>query len=345
MKILIDARMVTGHHGIGRYTSTLIQGLITRKHAVSVLIHSSETLKSVGKDVVEVIECSLPFAHPAEAIQLTGKIQFSKYDIVHLPSFAVPMKSSPNLVITIHDLIHLHKPNLAHKLYYNTVLKKTLRGAGAVITVSDWAKRELNKYLKTDLKKIVVVRNGLEPRWFEKPLENKGSEKPFFLALGNTKKHKNVPTLIKAAQNLWEQNLDFNLVLSLGGQEIPEEWKIDSLTKSKIKILKNISDDKLQEYFRTCVALVSPSYLEGFDYAVAEALAQGKPAILSQGSAHDEFKGEMVHFYGAPGDTQGLANIMKDIFDAPQRQSFQHNISTQNEMVEKTLSVYRNCVP
>jgi glycosyltransferase involved in cell wall biosynthesis len=344
MKILIDARMIEGHHGIGRYTLTLIQGLLTRNHEVTVLFHSYGTLKIIGDGLKDVIYCKLPFAHPAESIELATKIKFSKYDIVHLPSFAVPIKSSKNLVVTIHDLIHLHQPTLGHKIYYNTVLKKTLSKAGAVITVSDWAKKELHKYLNTDLKKISVIRNGLEPRWFGENSESHSKENPFFLALGNTKRHKNIMTLIKASQKLWSQNFEFNLVLSLGGQDIPEEWNLDTKTKSKIKILKNVPDDELQGYFQKCTALVSTSYLEGYNYAVAQALAQSKPAILSRGSAHDEFKGTMAHFYGAPDDSQNLAKVMKEVFDAPPSAKSDHNISTQNEMVEKTLQVYRNCV-
>lgn len=344
----MDARMVTGHHGIGRYVTSLIEGLKTRGHEVSILASSDETEKIIGRNSLKhIIWCRLPFAHPAETIELSAKINYSQYDVVHLPSFAVPLKTSPKMVITIHDLIHLHKPSLAHKTYYNTVLRRALVSTGGIIAVSEWAKKDLNKYLSIDMKKISVVRNGLEPLWFEKGKggKNEDVEKPFYLCLGNTKPHKNIKTLIQAAENLWDQNLKFRLVLSLGGQDLPENWHISSLARKNIKIIKNIPDGELLNYFQNCLAFVSPSFMEGYDYGVAKALVQGKPVILSRGSAHDEFKGSLTHFYGVADNVPDLASSMKTVLDAPPSSQFDHNISTLDEMVEKTLQVYRNCAP
>jgi len=104
------------------------------------------------------------------------------------------MTSSKNLVVTIHDMIHLHHPSLAHTVYYQTILKKCLKGSGGVIAVSDWAKSELHQYLEVDRARIKVVRNGLETFWFEKTptatSPQKPGRKPYFLCLSNTKKHK-----------------------------------------------------------------------------------------------------------------------------------------------------------
>ena len=75
---------------------------------------------------------------------------------------------------------------------------------------------------------------------------------------------------------------------------------------------------------------------------MAQALAQGKIAILSKGSAHDEFQSPQLRFYGAPLDVEGLASEMEKSLSAATPARLIHNISTQDKMVEETLDVYNS---
>src|SRR5438105_1697770 len=112
LKILIDARMVTKQmHGIGRYTFNLVRALHNRGHRVSILAHSAENSQTIGSEFIDqVIPCTLPFASPIEGLELSFK-NSKEFDVVHYTSFAAPLHPAPHTVITIHDLIHLHKPS------------------------------------------------------------------------------------------------------------------------------------------------------------------------------------------------------------------------------------------
>src|SRR4051812_25229820 len=117
--------MVVGHHGIGRYTECLIRGLAKNGHDIYILATSNETEKKFALGEVKgIVKCRFPFAHPLESAELSFKIKENNFDVVHLTSFAVPIRKITNSVVTIHDMIHLHGANLTHRFYYNLVLKR-----------------------------------------------------------------------------------------------------------------------------------------------------------------------------------------------------------------------------
>jgi glycosyltransferase involved in cell wall biosynthesis len=334
LKILLDARMISEQvHGIGRYASGLLKGLEEREQDVTILsLKKDETRKT--------ILCKLPFAHPLEALELTSKIRNTKFDIYHFPSFALPLKIKPNTVVTIHDLIHMHQGSPAHQFYYKTVVKRGLLKSQGIAAVSDWTKGELHRLLDIPEEKIIVIRNGLEKSFFAKVL-SPSTIPQTFLCLTNLKGHKNALTLLKAAQILWSKNYDFNLEISLSGAELPEEWAITPEERKRIHLIKKASDGDILTRLRKCRALVSPSLYEGYNYPVAEALAQGKEVILSMGSSHDEFKSPLINVYGTPRDTLALAHCMEKALNQAPSTSTVHNVKSLDTVVDETLELYR----
>lgn len=338
LKILIDARMVTGQvHGIARYTVDLIHGLNELGQNVSVILNTKEQAEFLGPTSVKNIEiCKARFARPWESVALS-RMQLGHYDVIHYPSFALPLNAPwENIVITIHDLIHLEEGgNPFHQVYYKTVVAPALRKAKNIIAVSEWGKSEIEKKLGIPSSKISVVRNGLEPRWFSKnSSEARTSSKPYFISITNKKTHKNLDTLLSACESLWKEGHDFELCLSLGGDEIS--------SRPHLRLLKNISDEELKHLILGARALVSTSQFEGFNYPAAEALALGQAAIVSRGSAHDELTGDNLTVYGDHRDVEALKTCLvaalnkNSTFDDQGK----HNIYSRLEMAKKTLEVY-----
>jgi glycosyltransferase involved in cell wall biosynthesis len=332
----MDARMVTGHHGIARYTKDLVQGLNEKGHQVSILFHDPQTLEILKGQFTKAISCKLPFAHPLDSLELTQK-KMGPYDVVHFPSFSVPLVLPKKSVITIHDLIHWHEPSFFRKIYYSAIVKRALKQAKGIIAVSHWTKRDLVDFMEENTgDKISVIRNGLEEEWFEKPKILKKPERPFFLAISNLKKHKNLGTLLAACVTLWNEGRDFDLYLSLGGD------KIVPSKNPKIKLINSVSDEDLRQLMATCTALVSPSIFEGYDYPAAETLSQGGRVILSRGSAHEEFRGPGISFYGSPTDKEALVQALRQALDTPHKPQFESNVPHVSTMVEETLVVYNS---
>jgi glycosyltransferase involved in cell wall biosynthesis len=349
MKILMDARMITPQiHGIARYTVDLIREFARIGHDVSIISHSGDERKIVGEACIKNnIHCPAHFASPFESVALSSIKSFSKYDVVHFPSFALPLLMPKNGVATIHDLIHLEPLGQSalqyrlHKLYFQTVVRRALLKSLRVITVSEWSRQQTAHKLKIPLEKITVVRNGLEASWFENTSES-DCEKPYFLCVSNPKPHKNVITLISACRKLWQEGLDFKLALLLGGGKPPSDWGIKSQDVKHFSLYHRLPDDDLKKLFKKAKALVSTSVFEGYNYPAAESLALGTPVILSKGSAHDEMKVDGVTFYGEATDVEKLAQTLK-VFLNKKRTACERP-ATLNEMALSTLNAYQKLV-
>lgn len=349
-KVLIDARMVTGSpHGIGRYTLNLIRGLHDAGLRVNILSHDETTPEIIGSEFIsEVIPCRFRFAHPAETVELSRVVNFADFDLVHFPSFAVPLRMPRNSVVTIHDLIHLYPPfKWTHQIYYRTVVKRALAQCGQVITVSQWSKDEIVGILKTPPEKVHVVRLGLEDRWFQPPSSAAPVAGSYFLALGSPKNHKNIPTLLKACERLWREGKDFSLALSLGGEDWPAQWNLTEGHRPRVKVLKNLKDGELVSYFGHARAVVSPSFYEGYNLPAAEGLAMGKSVIVSSAEANRELQGARLRVYSPPDDDAALARELAACLDRPGETATSradHEVPDLKTMVKETLKIYEQAL-
>jgi glycosyltransferase involved in cell wall biosynthesis len=344
LKILIDARMVTQNvHGIARYTANLARGVAAAGNRVSILSVAQDTPNLIGAEYLyEVISCRTPFASPLEAIELSMK-SHGDFDIVHFPSFAVPLKLPPRTVITIHDLIHLRPPaHLLHQIYYKTVVRRALRKCEGVITVSQWSKKDLLQLTGLKSEKIHVVRNGLEDLWFHpEDIGESGEKSPYIICASNPKPHKNVRTLLRACEILWDQDKDFKLILSLGGAELPAGW-LTNRFHNRVRVIRDLGESEFMALIKGAAALVSPSLFEGFDLPAAEALALGTPIVISTGSAHAEFRGSRLNFYEPAESAASLASTLAPVLFSAREPAgnLTHNVPTLKHMIQETLAVY-----
>jgi glycosyltransferase involved in cell wall biosynthesis len=345
LKILIDARMLGPQiHGIARYVKDLIQGLSEKGFEISIITHSGLEKNLIGKNfITSELKCHAPFASPFEALALS-LLDYKKFDLVHFPSFSVPMRFPPNGIVTIHDLIHLYPPSkLSHQIYFKGILKPSLRHALGIITVSQWTKRELSQYLNINLEKITVVRNGIRDSLLVSSLDsNKGitlPNSPYFICVTNSKPHKNLITLINACKALWKSSSQFKLVIVSDLEKAPSEWPLNSAEREQIIFFSKISDVSLTSLLSNAKALVSPSLFEGFNYPAAESLALGVPVILSRGSAHDEMNLKGSCIYGDPKDDRALSKMLSEFLTSSS------TVATENpprfeDMISETIKVY-----
>jgi glycosyltransferase involved in cell wall biosynthesis len=80
------------------------------------------------------------------------------------------------------------------------------------------------------------------------------------------------------------------VVVGRSGRQTPELKKIlRQLSKpGKIVLLDGVNTAELVKLFRSSLALVSASTMEGFDYPLLEAKAEGLPTIISDIPVHHE---------------------------------------------------------
>src|SRR5205085_4205449 len=159
MRVGIDARKI-GDFGIGTYIRGLIAGLLELGVDVTAFVGPQTTVP----DGVHRVDVDAPHYSVREVFAIGRAADQASIDVFHAPHYVVPRTKKP-VVVTIHDLIHLHQPlgNPLARPYARTMLRRAARCAARVLTVSDTVGREIASELSCDASKIIVTPNGIDP--------------------------------------------------------------------------------------------------------------------------------------------------------------------------------------
>jgi len=271
MRVGIDARKIADF-GIGTYIRGLLGGLVELQSGDEyVAFAPAGTALPGGVDHVVV---DAPHYSLREPFVVGRAANRAGLDLFHAPHYVVPVTRVP-LVVTIHDLIHLHQPmgNPLAPLYAKAMIRRAVRKSQRVFTVTQTVKEQLQREMGAA--DVVVTPNGVDlPQGPAAPAE-RGS---FFLFVGNDKPHKNVETLVEALQLLRSEVPGTRLVLAGGSFERFRR-------REGIEVRGFVSTAELSSLYRGAIALVMPSIEEGFGLPAAEAMAAGAAVITSTAPA------------------------------------------------------------
>src|SRR6185369_14171181 len=161
MRIGIDARKIADF-GIGTYIRGLLRGLeeIGAPEEYVVFGPSSPSPR------FEHVPFDAPHYSARELIDLGRAIRRARLDLFHAPHYVVPFTATP-VVVTIHDLIHLHARhrNPLKPLYARAMLGRAVRKSRRVLTVSEAVKRDIVETFHCADEHVVVAPNGIDPHF------------------------------------------------------------------------------------------------------------------------------------------------------------------------------------
>lgn len=253
-----------------------------------------------------------------EQIKLPKMVREDKLDILHCTSNTAPVNCPVPLVVTIHDIIYFETHPLQAKgyssyqkfgnLYRRTVVKRLLRTAKLIITVSNYEKERFHSFLKLPEKSVRVVYNGVGEH-FQKIEDvdflNSIREKyklpeKYFLFLGNTDPKKNTRnTVVSYAQYCKKYGSDYRLVIGdLDPEVIRGFLKEENLEDyfDQIFFTGYIKNTDLPAVINLATIFLYPSKRESFGIPVLEGMASGTPVITSNTSSMPEVGGDAAVF-------------------------------------------------
>jgi len=203
-----------------------------------------------------------------------------------------------------------------------------------IIAISEMVKKDIQEHYQTPEGKIAVIYNGVSLQRFHPEKKDSAGfeirrrlgvkpEETLILHVGSGFERKGTATLLKAMEEL--QDFSWKLVL-LG----KADWDqcLQSLPQSvRNKTIPLDPVDDVENYYASADLFVLPSIYEPFGNAVLEALATGLPVIVSKncGSAEILTPGEEGLVLEDPEDFQGLADMIKRLFDASLRKKMGEN--------------------
>lgn len=112
-------------------------------------------------------------------------------------------------------------------------------------------------------------------------------ERPLVLMVGSVEHRKNQQGVVSAAQLLWADGLDFELLVIGGGNswylaQFDAEVRRLQRAGRHIAVGRRVPDDVLAQAYADATVVVFPSLQEGYGLPVAEALATGTPVVTTR---------------------------------------------------------------
>ena len=298
-KVAIDARWY-GDTGIGRYTRELV-------------------VRAPVK-IIE-IDCGVGLFHPLSPIKLSSALKKSDCSAFFATGTSLPLSPTKPLVFTIHDLIPIDCPTertLAKIVYYQTLVKSWTKRASLILTDSEFSRQRIHQLINPKAR-VEVVQLAASPEF--RACENEGSQlEPYLIYVGNCKPHKNIKGLLTVLVIL--RTAGFNLSLKLSGAADPAVLEMANGLGigDRVQFIGRLSDREIAKYYSSAVALVLPSFYEGFGLPVLEAMASGCPVICSSATSLPEVGGDAALYFD-PNDIEGAAAHVKMLLNDSQYRS------------------------
>jgi len=267
MIVAVDARHLTAHRGIARYTREMCVALARQPEIseVRALVPGRAEIPSLAGVTLVRTDHSSRAVHGAAMLvrrpTLRGRLGA---DVAWLPAPAPGAPGGP-YVLTVHDLSWLARPQdfTRYERLWHRLLRMPSLVRDAARVVCDAAS----------------VAEEVERRWGPKPLVIEPGvtfsaaapavrERPYLLYVGALEPRKGLEVLAAAWR---EADLDADLVL-VG------EGRVSIAVGER---LGAVDDVELQRLYAGALAVVLPSLLEGHGFPPREAAAHGVPSIVS----------------------------------------------------------------
>lgn len=331
-QVVIDARMLLSA-GIGTYLQNLIPFLKTANFSIKLIVSKKHLQFFPILQEFDLIFLEDGIYSIQEQLKLPQKIP--KCDLFWSPHYNVPIFPirAKKRLVTIHDvfhLAHLHTLNWKEKIYAKTVIAAAVKFSERIITDSLFSQQEILRLTNAIKEKIEVITLGVDHHFFSPSKKHISKELPkkYFLYVGNIKPHKNLLGLVQAFQMLLQEGNDADLIL-IGKQKelknsasFQEIFAAHPLLQKKVHLFEDVKNSDLPFYFNKAIALVFPSFYEGFGLPPLEAMSSGCTVIVSHAASLPEVCGDAA-YYVDPYNAKDIKEKMKRLLeDGSMRDAF-----------------------
>jgi glycosyltransferase involved in cell wall biosynthesis len=216
-------------------------------------------------------------------------------DLYWGPNNSLPAVVRGPSVITVHDVLLFRYPlDQPWSRLVRPRLASAIRRATRLVAISRTTADDLITIFPEASQKIEVIHNGYTPNEACPDTEHGEVMAPYAVVLGAQRPRKNLGLAISAVAAARER--DPNLRLVVTGDINPQFAAEVALSREFVDCVGVVSRHRLFQLLRNAVALLFPSYYEGFGLPLLEAMSVGCPVIALDTPINREIGGEAACF-------------------------------------------------
>lgn len=231
----------------------------------------------------KTVACGSMGSHLWEQISLPRYLKQQGNPLLVSFSGCGPLNYS-NQIITIHDVSHERHPEWFSKNYcrfYGYMMPRIGKKAHAIITVSEFSKREIEETLQIAAEKIHVINCSIPSYHKVDNISNEPTEdaESYIVSVSSMDPRKNFIRLVEAFNNIEDKSIKLYIIgMQFKAFNTPDMQK---LIRENVILTGYLDDESLQKMYKNALFSVYPSLYEGFGIPPLESMSYGCPVIVS----------------------------------------------------------------
>ena len=246
-------------------------------------------------------------------------------DVTVFFNFIVPPGVKGRTIAVVHDMAYRTCPETVRgktRKILERAMEKSCKRADKIVTISEFSKKEILRYIAVEETKIEVVPWGVDTKVYhdrysadsiERIKSNYSISGEYILYLGTIEPRKNIERLIRAYSILNKRKPGVP-VLVLAGKK---GWYYDEIfnaveelhLEDKVKFLGYVPEKEVPVLLCGAKMFVFPSLYEGFGLPPLEAMACGAPVVTSDAASLPEIAKDAAVLVD-PSSIESIANGM-----------------------------------
>jgi len=303
MHVGIDGRELSGQTtGVGRFLQRLLRewslSAPGRTHRYSV--YSPDGRTALPPDFPgEVVLVPGAGGTRWEQQSLAGAVRRDRPDVFFAPGYSAPLLAAVPFVVVIHDVSFIAHPEWfgwREGTRRRLLARWSTARAARVVTVSQFSRSEIARYLELPADRIRVVHHGIDAVR-ARPREPRDS---LVLFVGSIFNRRHLPLLLEAFALVAAIRPQARLEIVGNDRTYPPEQIANLVSSSpasdRIRWRPWVSDEELNALYARAAVFAFLSEYEGFGLTPLEALAAGVPPIVLDTPVAREVLGDAAVF-------------------------------------------------
>ncbi len=254
-----------------------------------------------------------------EQQHLPAAVRSDELDVFFSPAYSAPLRITVPIVVTLHDVSFVAHPEWftwREGLRRRWFAARTVAKASAIITVSDFSRKEILRYYNVPQGLVHVIHSGINssPAWLDAP------PTPLILYVGSIFNRRHITTLIKALPKVRTKINNAQLVIVGANRTYP---KLDLAevahlagVQDQITFHAYVPEDELHTLYQNAQVFAFLSEYEGFGMTPFEALSAGVPIVVGDTPVARELYLDAAT-YVTPDDTTSVAAALVKLLTDP----------------------------